>query len=329
MLKFLFKVMGLVLVSYSAMAVTLKVSTAYPDGTSILNAFRAAADDIERDTQGRVKMRFYPGGVMGDDQAVLRKVRIGQLHGAIIQTGLFADVFRDSQIYNAPMLFRDFDEVDFVRTKFDQTVIKGYETGGWKTFGLMEGGFAYLVSVNPVITQEDLKAQKFWIPANDAVSTNISRAFGVSPIVLGYGEVKTALETGAINALASPPIATISMQWFTKVRYITDQPFLYTAATLAIDNKVYQKISKEDQVLVSQHLELASRNLDKQNRLDNIKAYEALLNQGLEVVKMSDSERARLLADSERAAKKLVEMGQYSQEVYDLVSGWLYEYRNR
>ena len=317
------------LFSMSAMGITLKVSTAYPDGTSILNTFRAAADDIDRDTEGRVTMRFYPGGVMGDDQAVLRKVRIGQLHGAIIQTGLFADVFRDGQIYNAPMLFRTFDEVDFVREKFDQTVTDGYEQGGWKTFGLMEGGFAYLVSVNPVITQDDLKLQKFWIPSNDAISENISKAFGISPIVLGYGEVKTSLETGAINALASPPIATISMQWFTKVRYITDQPFLYTAATMAIDNKVFQKISPEDQVIVSQHLNSASKTLDQLNRVDNIKAYEALLNQGLEVVKMNDEERARLLSDSERASEKLIEMGQYSQEVYDLVTGWLTEYRSR
>jgi TRAP-type C4-dicarboxylate transport system substrate-binding protein len=328
-LKLFIKVVSLALFSVSVSAVTLKISTAYPDGTSILNTFRAAADEIERDTQGRVKMRFYPGGVMGDDQAVLRKVRIGQLHGAIIQTGLFADVYRDSQIYNAPMLFRDFDEVDYIRSKFDQTIIDGYEAGGWNTFGLMEGGFAYLVSVNPVITREDLKAQKFWIPANDAVSENISKAFGVSPIVLGYGEVKTSLETGAINALASPPIATISMQWFTKVRYVTDQPFLYTAATLAIDNKVFNKISPEDQLIVSQYLGGASKALDKQNRLDNIKAYAALLNQGLEVVAMSDSERSRLLADSQMAAEKLVEMGQYSQEVYDLVNGWLIEYRAR
>jgi len=302
-LKLFIKVVSLALFSVSVSAVTLKISTAYPDGTSILNTFRAAADEIERDTQGRVKMRFYPGGVMGDDQAVLRKVRIGQLHGAIIQTGLFADVYRDSQIYNAPMLFRDFDEVDYIRSKFDQTIIDGYEAGGWNTFGLMEGGFAYLVSVNPVITREDLKAQKFWIPANDAVSENISKAFGVSPIVLGYGEVKTSLETGAINALASPPIATISMQWFTKVRYVTDQPFLYTAATLAIDNKVFNKISPEDQLIVSQYLGGASKALDKQNRLDNIKAYAALLNQGLEVVAMSDSERSRLLADSQMAAE--------------------------
>lgn len=318
---------AIAVMSINAMGLSLKISTAYPDGTSILNTFREAATNIERDTEGRVKMRFYPGGVMGDDQAVLRKVRIGQLHGAIIQTGLFADVFRDGQIYNAPMLFRNFDEVDFVREKFDQTVIDGYQQGGWKTFGLMEGGFAYLVSVNPVVTQEDLQSQKFWIPSNDAISENISKAFGISPIVLGYGEVKTSLETGAINALASPPIATISMQWFTKVRYITDQPFLYTAATLAIDDTVFQKINAEDQIVVSQHLFAASETLDHLNRIDNIKAYDALLHQGLEVVEMSDDERARLLEASDQAREKLVEMGQFSQEVYDLVTGWLTEFR--
>lgn len=210
MIKNILVFITLFVISLGASALTLKISTAYPDGTAILNAYKAAAKEIDQKTEGRVKFKFYPGGVMGDDRSVLRKVRIGQLHGAIVQTGLFADVFKDGQIYNAPMLFQSYEEVDYVREKYDETIVEGYKNGGWKTFGLLEGGFAYLVSVNPVKSREDLIQQKFWIPSNDLISEKISNAFGISPIILGYGEVKTSLETGAINALASPPIATIS-----------------------------------------------------------------------------------------------------------------------
>lgn len=329
MIKNILVFITLFVISLGASALTLKISTAYPDGTAILNAYKAAAKEIDQKTEGRVKFKFYPGGVMGDDRSVLRKVRIGQLHGAIVQTGLFADVFKDGQIYNAPMLFQSYEEVDYVREKYDETIVEGYKNGGWKTFGLLEGGFAYLVSVNPVKSREDLIQQKFWIPSNDLISEKISNAFGISPIILGYGEVKTSLETGAINALASPPIATISMQWFTKVKYLTDLPFLYTTATLAVDNKAFGKISDADQKIVEASLRQASSKLDALNRTDNVKAYDALLNQGIEVVNLSEEERNALLVESIAANKKLIEMGEFSQEVYDQVVVWLTEFRNQ
>lgn len=329
MLKKLLLMLALGVTAMHSGAVTLKISTAYPDGTGILNIYKAAAKQVKEQTEGRVLFKFYPGGVMGDDRSVLRKIRIGQLHGAIVQTGLFADIFKDGQIYNAPMLFHSYDEVDYVRQRFDDVIVSEYQKKGWKTFGLLEGGFAYLVSVNPVKSRSELSAQKFWIPSNDAISEKISNAFNISPIILGYGEVKTALETGAIDALASPPIATITMQWFTKVKYLTDLPFMYTAATLAINNKAYSKISDEDRVIVDEIFKSATQELDNLNRTDNVKAYDALLNQGIAVVSMSDAERSELLAESVSANVKLIEMGEFSQEVYDQVNQWLTEYRSQ
>lgn len=329
MLNKILLTLALVVTTLNAGAVTFKISTAYPDGTGILNIYKSAAQKVKEQTEGRVLFKFYPGGVMGDDRSVLRKIRIGQLHGAIVQTGLFADVFKDGQIYNAPMLFHSYEEVDYVRQRFDNTIIAEYQKKGWKTFGLLEGGFAYLVSVHPVKSRSELSKQKFWIPSNDIISEKISNAFNISPIILGYGEVKTALETGAIDALASPPIATITMQWFTKVNYLTDLPFMYTAATLAIDNKAYSKVSDQDQAIVDQVFRAATLELDTLNRTDNVKAYDALLNQGIKVVSMSDEERNALLTESVSANKRLIEMGEFSQQVYDQVNQWLDEYRSQ
>ena len=74
---------------------------------------------IAAETEGRVALRFYPGGVMGDDTAVLRKIRFGQLQGAALTTGALQNDFTDVQLYNLPMLFNDFDEVDALRAQFD------------------------------------------------------------------------------------------------------------------------------------------------------------------------------------------------------------------
>ena len=68
-------------------ATTLKIATLSPEGTGWMIELRAAAKAIRERTQEEVKLKIYPGGVMGDDKAVLRKLRVGQLHGAAMTSG--------------------------------------------------------------------------------------------------------------------------------------------------------------------------------------------------------------------------------------------------
>ena len=124
-------------------ATVFKISTEYPDGNAVLNELRAVGARIEAQTEGRVTFKFYPGGVMGDGTAVQRKIRIGQLHGTFIHSGALAESYKNSQVLNAPLLFRDFDEVDAVRAEFDPILNQGFIDSGWHTYGLIEG--LYLV----------------------------------------------------------------------------------------------------------------------------------------------------------------------------------------
>ncbi len=62
-------------------AATLKIATVVPEGSAWMKEMRDAASEIEQRTEGRVKLKFYPGGVMGTEKAVLRKIRVGQLQG--------------------------------------------------------------------------------------------------------------------------------------------------------------------------------------------------------------------------------------------------------
>ena len=121
----------LVLVPSVALAqTTLKISTQYPDGTMLVNHLKAASEKIVAETEGRVKLKIYPGGVMGDDRAVQRKISIGQLHGSLAQAGAFAQQYRDSQVLNLPLAFNSYAEVDFVRQTLDPVIQKGFAENG-------------------------------------------------------------------------------------------------------------------------------------------------------------------------------------------------------
>lgn len=305
----------------------LKISTQYPDGNAVLNELRRAGQAIKVQTDGRVDIRYYPGGVMGDDQAVQRKIRIGQLQGAFVQSGALASAYRDSQVLNAPLLFRDYEEVDAVREQLDSDIEQGFAEGGWQTFGLIEAGFAYGMSQQPITSMDSLKAQKLWLPANDPFSEQIARAFGINPIVLNIGDVLTALQTGAIDAIVAPPVGAITLQWYSRVDYLTDAPFMYTYGVLALSERAFSRLSDNDQAIVEAEFRKASATIDAQTRQDNLRSFAALDTLGIDIIEPEPADRAALEAESEAATRLLIERDQFSADIYGKVDDILTRYR--
>src|ERR1700750_1824441 len=146
------------LLATAANATTIKIATVAPDGTAWMRELRAAGESIKAKTADRVEIKFYPGGVMGDEPAVLRKMKIGQLQGGAFTGGEISAVVKDAQIYSLPFLFKTQDEVDKVRADIDPLLKKSFEQAGFEALGITSGGFAYLMSVKQIKNKDDLKA---------------------------------------------------------------------------------------------------------------------------------------------------------------------------
>lgn len=296
-------------------ATTLKIATVAPDGTSWMKQMRAAAKQIEQGTEGRVKLRFYPGGVMGNDNSVLRKIRIGQLHGGAITGGGLSAVYPDAQVYTLPFQFRNLQEVDAVRRAMDPLIIEGLRQAGYVSFGLSEGGFAYLLSNLPVKTTDDMRSLKVWIPEGDEVNARMFEALGISPIPLPLTDVMTGLQTGLIDTIASSPIGAIALQWHTRVKYLTQVPLAYLYATLVIQEKALARLNAQDRKLVESTLQATFSELDKLNRQDNLQALEALRQQGIEYIQPTLEQRRGWEAHASSSLQKLATEGLFSPKM--------------
>ncbi|MEY1662503.1 TRAP transporter substrate-binding protein [Isoalcanivorax beigongshangi] len=310
-----------------AQALELKISTLYPDGTAAVNTLRAASEEISQATEGRVTLRVYPGGVMGDDKAVQRRIRIGQLHGMLVQGGALAGVYKDSQVLNLPLLFRSYDEVDAVRAELDPVLRQGFADGGWRTFGPVDGGFAYLMSAQPVASVADLQKQKVWLPANDSSSAMAVKVFDVAPVVLNIGAVLTSLQTGVIDAFAAPPVAALTLQWYSRVKHLTDMPLLYTYGVLAFDQRHLDKISAADQDVLQRVLTERFAELNRSERAGNQQAFDAVKAQGLQSVTPSAAQLAEWRQRSEQAVQLLEQGGEISPAMVQRARDILDRYR--
>ncbi len=262
-------------------AITLKIATVAPDGTSWMNMLRSGAEELERRTEGRVKLRLYPGGVMGNDSSVLRKIRIGQLHGGALTAGGLTEVYPDIQLYSLPFLFRSFAEVDYVRERMDPLLIAGLKREGFISYGISEGGFAYLMSQLPLESVEQLQQRKIWTPEGDKISLDAFRSIGVSPVPLPLTDVLTGLQTGLIDTVGSSPVGAIALQWHTRIKQVVDIPLTYLYGTLVIREKALDTLSSGDREILKQIMEDRLQQINQQTRNDNREARHALQQQGI------------------------------------------------
>ena len=276
-------VVGLILLCLvsTASAQTIKLATIVPEGSSWMVSMRAGAAEIDKRTDGRVKFKLYGGGVQGNDKQVLRKMRIGQLHGGAFTSVGLIDIQKDSQLYALPMLFDSLEEVQFVRARMDDKLRDLIEKAGYVNFGFAGGGFARLMSNQPIANLKNLQGRKVWVPDGDRISYEASKALGISPVIMPLTDVMTGLQTELIDTIMSPPAATIILQWNTKVSYITDLPLSYIFAMIAIDKKYFDRIQAADQVIVREVMEGIYQDFDRQGNEDNQKAYKALIDNGM------------------------------------------------
>ncbi|MFH2057412.1 MAG: TRAP transporter substrate-binding protein DctP [Pseudomonadota bacterium] len=307
----------------TAWAVNLKIATLSPQGSMWMVKMQEGAEEVVQKTNNRVTFKFYPGGVMGEDETVLKLIRAGQLHGGAMVGGSLARFFPANQIYAQPLKFSQIEEVDYVRKYMDQYIENGHNENGFVTFGLMGAGFAYIMSQNPVETVEDLRTQKVWVLPDNKSSQESLQAFGVTPIPLSLSDVLTGLQTGLINTVATSPVGAITLQWHDQIKYVTNLPLIYIYGVLAVDKKRFQKISKEDRQIVHQVMTEACRQIDIKNRQDNIKATETLKKRGITFISPSKKALTDWLELGKQASQRMVESGALPKDVVEQLDNLL------
>ncbi|KAA2284418.1 C4-dicarboxylate ABC transporter [Arenimonas fontis] len=281
------------LLAGTAWAQQIKIATLAPEGSAWMRELRAAAAEVKAGTGGRVEVKFYPGGVMGNDAVVLRKMRLGQLQGGVFTGSELSLVYPDSQLYSLPFLFRNWDEVAAVRAQVDPLLAKGFEERGLRLLGVSGVGFAYIMGNKPLRSQADVAGIKLWVPQNDTIAIRTFELGGVSPIPLPIGDVFTALQTGMVDTVANTPSGAIALQWHGRLRSLVDLPLSYVVGFLVLDDKAWARLSPEDRQVLAGAFAGAARRMDASVREDEDEALKALRRQGLVVTELAPEEAAR------------------------------------
>lgn len=319
----------LLVASLPAQAREYKIATLAPDGTQWMTLMREAADNIAKQTGNRVKLKFYPGGIMGNESSVMRKMKIGQLQGAALTSSALKRIDSDNYIYSLPLTYTSYDEMNYIRARLDQQMIDRLAKKGYIAFKIAGDGFSYMLSSEPVSSVEDLKQQKVWIPPDDIMAQTMLETAGVSPVSLPLTDVLTGLQTGLITTVGAPPSFAIALQWHTKVKYLVDVPMFFSFGAFVFSDKAFKKMSKPDQAIVRKEISASFDKLSTINWENNKKAKAALQQQGIKFIKPDAKELAGLHQLAKDVVNKLIKEGKLRQSEVDTVYKMLETYRKK
>jgi len=311
----------------SATAQTLKIATLVPEGSEWMIALKTAGAKIEAQTDGRVKLKLYGGGVQGSDQNVIRKIRVGQLHGFTTTGGGLAALQRDAGLYSLPLMFNNVEEANYVRASMDNRLRQALEDAGWINFGFSFSGFAHLMSNVPVRSLEDLEKLRIWVPEDDRIGFDAIRTLGGAPVQMPMTDVMTGLQTDLLDTVVTSPMGAVVFQWHGQIRYVTKLPLVYLYSALVIDSKPFSRIALADQAIVREMLEAAQRGLDLSGADDDTRFMAALIDSGVKPLTVDPGQIASWRNRVLKSNRRLGEKGEFNISMLDELEAHLVNHR--
>ena len=217
--------------------------------------------------------------------------------------------------------------MEHIRSLIDSELELGFKNLGFDIYGFAGGGFAYIMSNEPIRNYNDLTDKKIWLPQGDLISYEAMKALNLLPVPLPMTDVLTGLQTGLIDIVAIPPVVALALQWHTKVNYITKIPVLYAMGFLAIDSRVIKRLRPDDEAILDDVLTQIYKDVDQMGESDTNNAIQALLNIGLTEVSFDEIEYEKLSKLLIAPNQEMADRGMFSKDLYERIFSNIQDFR--
>jgi len=333
MTKFVFRWMLLLLVvtiplQAQGQRIVINMGTLAPEGTAWHDALLQMRQDWNRISRGQVILRIFPSGVQGDENTMIRKMRIGQLQAVAVSGNGLSRIEPAISCLQIPLMLASYEELDYVRDHLAPQLEGMIEQKGFKILNWADAGWVRFFTKRPASTLDDIRGMKLLTSAGDPETEELYKDFGFQVVPLPYTEVLTALQTGLIEAVQGPPLYAMVEQWFGLATHMTEVKWAPLVGATVISNRAWEGIPANMRPQLLEAARSAGRRLLPEIRQLNEDAIPAMTKRGLNVVRPDSAALASWFAEAKDAYPKL--RGRYvSADLFDEVERLRNEFRSQ
>lgn len=315
--------------AWGASAQVIKLGTVAPEGSPWHDSLLEVAQQWRELSNGRVTLRIYAGGVAGDEQDMLRKIRIGQLHATSMTSITLLGIVPDIESISFPMLVRTDEELDYVIEKLGPRFEEALAKEGFKVLGWSTAGWVRFFAKVPVITVEDMRQRKFFFWGSDAAYVELMKNSGFNPVPLAITDLLPSLQTGLVDSFAAPPAAALSFQWFGLAKHMTDMRWQPLPGTTVVTMRQWNKVPDDLKPALEKAMRDTHAKLQVQIRQLEQDAIKVMKEHGL-IVHEVPPEIEKEWSDLVREKGHPAFIGpRFSRDAYEAVTSALDEFRSQ
>lgn len=247
-------------------------------------AAQQIVDEIKKNSNGTIKVNFFPAEQLYKSNDLHEAVRKGDLEMGFGATSYFSDIDASTAIFDVPFIFADysaaFKALDGDLGKEFGNILGKY---GVKVIGYMHYGFLDGIgnNVRPIKYPEDLKGLR--IRTFGFIPVETFRALGSSPTAISSGETYTAIQRGTVDGAQSGISSFVSRKWYEVQKYTTVLPLSYIVYPVMVNDKWWNSIPPESQKIIVDAVQKGAENTKKAAREDYEKSIKALKDAGVQV----------------------------------------------
>jgi TRAP-type C4-dicarboxylate transport system substrate-binding protein len=320
--------LSFLVITTMAFSLTIKIASIAPENSPWGKELNILAAEWKKISNGRVILKIYHNGIAGDEGTVLRKMKMGQLHGGIFTARGLSSLFPDITVISYPFLIKTDDELDYVMTKIKPMLNQQIEAKGYKILAWSKAGWVRFFGTSKIEVPEDLKSHKLVSNPLDQAFIQTWKELGYHLVPLGIPDVLQGLNSGLVTAFWGSPIAAATFQWFGIAKHMTNLKVAPLIGAILLSANVWDKIPDDLKPKLLQAVQDVSLRLDNAiTRLEDT-AITTMVKYGLQIHTLTPA----MIDEWDRTFKMGVDrlLGKsMSVSMYNLIKKYVNEYRNR
>jgi TRAP-type C4-dicarboxylate transport system substrate-binding protein len=307
--------------------VKIRLGTLAPRGTSWHRSLLEMGEKWRAAQGAGAAFIVYTDGSQGGEADMVRRMRVGQLNAALLSVvGLTEIDDSVAALQKMPMVFRSWDELDYLREKLRPTLEKRFLDKGFVVLFWGDAGWVRFFSKEPALRPADYRRMKVFAWAGDNPQVEIMKTLGYQPVVLEISDILPGLQTGMISMVPSTPFYALIGQFYNHAPYMLDMNWVPIVGAVVITRKAWDAMTPSDQKALRQAGDAAGVELRALSRRENEESVEAMKKRGLKVQPVTPELEAEWRRVAEQAYP-MIRGKMVPADLFDEVQRLLKEYR--
>jgi TRAP-type C4-dicarboxylate transport system substrate-binding protein len=284
--------------------VVIKLGTLAPEGSAWHDALLRMRQQWQDISHAEVELRIYPGGVLGGEAEMVRKVQRGGLDAIAISGSGLAYIDSSVDCLNLPMLFASYEELEYVRNGIAAELEKHFAAKRFKVLAWAEAGWVYFFTKQPVRTPADLRKLRLWTAVGYPETEKLFKEFGLQVVPLPETDMLTALQTGLIEAIDVPPLFALLDRSYQLATHMTNIKFAPLNAATVISLPAWERLPASYRPQLLAAVQQTGKALRTEIRQAGDEAIIEMQRRGLQVIDVDEPTIEQWRSEAQKAYPK-------------------------